>query len=530
MADYGTEGGGKLELRPGVKAFGVLLLLGVIGATVYLNWGRINRLIGREGGGTASVQVEAVQTAGQGAQAGKADRIRVRVNIWVGCAPGLVANGNLSTQKGSIVDRYGLNVEFKIIDNWTDAASAFATGKVDVMLYTVDVYAKDFYQFTRQGFGSKAFLMVDWSRGADGIIAKPGIRSIEDLAGKIVAYPPYTPSHTLLLDALKHSSLSPTQIDWIVKHAVVTNDGIESALSFAQEKVDAAVAWDPDMTDAMNKRPGSKKILDTRTADRLIADILVVSDAFASKYPEDLTKFAHAWLEGVEYIKKNPAAAHRLIGDVKEFNIPADLAQAMLEGVVLGDYNENLVFFGLGGKVNDFGNIFDLAQSNWKDQAVIGGISDFRKAQDTRAIESLRPHYPGPVKMAETTYAPPRPGQEPLMTQQKTIYFATNSAEINPTSRVVVDEIGRMMQAYHNTVVDIVGNTDDQGARDYNIALSRRRAGAVKDFLKQKYGFPEGRMRAFGNGPDQPVASNDSEDGRALNRRTDIKVYPNPAR
>jgi outer membrane protein OmpA-like peptidoglycan-associated protein len=280
----------------------------------------------------------------------------------------------------------------------------------------------------------------------------------------------------------------------------------------------------------MNKRPGSKKILDTRTADRLIADILVASDAFASRYPEDLTKFAHAWLEGVEYIRKNPASAYRLIGDVKEFNIPTDLAQAMLEGVVLGDYSENLVFFGLvPGKVNDFANIFELAQSNWKGQAVIGGINDYRKAQDTRAIEALRSHYPGPVKTPETVYAPPRPGQEPLMTQQKTIYFATNSAEINPTSRGVVDEIGRMMQAYHNTVVDIVGNTDDQGGRDYNVALSKRRADAVKGHLRQRYGFPEGRIRTFGNGPDQPVASNDSEDGRALNRRTDIKVYPNPA-
>lgn len=519
--------GGKIELRPGVKIFGVLVLLGVMAATLYLNWGKIDNIIGREEPETMTARTESPAIPVQKATS---KTIRVRVNIWVGCAPGLVANGNLTTQKGSIMDRYGLNVDFKIIDNWTDAAVAFGSGKVDMMLYTVDVYAKDFYQYTKQGFGSKAFLMVDWSRGADGIIAKAGIKSIEDLSGKIVAYPPYTPSHTLLLDALKHSSLSPTQIDWIMKHAVVTNDGIESALAFAQERVDAAVAWDPDMTDAMNQRKGAKKILDTRTADRLIADILVVSDDFAGKHPADVTNFAHAWLEGVETIKKNPAAAYRLIGDVKEFNIPTDLAQAMLGGVVLGDYNENMIFFGLGpNKVNDFGNIFELAQSNWKNQAVIGGLNDHRKAQDTRSIESLRSHYPAPIEVVETTYTSPEPGQEPLMTQQKTIYFDTNSNEINPTSSVVIDEIGKMMQAYHNTVVDIAGNTDHTGPREYNVVLSKRRADAVKSHLKQKYGFPESRMRTFGNGPDQPVASNDSEDGRALNRRTDIKVYPNPA-
>ena len=50
-----------------------------------------------------------------------------------------------------------------------------------------------------------------------------------------------------------------------------------------------------------------------------------------------------------------------------------------------------------------------------------------------------------------------------------------------------------------------------------------------KSYLKLKYGFPETRIRTMGNGPDQPVATNDTEAGRALNRRTDIRVYPNPA-
>jgi outer membrane protein OmpA-like peptidoglycan-associated protein/ABC-type nitrate/sulfonate/bicarbonate transport system substrate-binding protein len=524
MTDQGPSSSGKAELRPGVKIVGVLLLLGVIGLSVYWNWARINSLLG---GTPGPGQTAAAAPAGKG---NPGEPIRVRVNIWVGCAPGLVANGNLSTQKGSIMDRYGLNVDFKIIDNWTDAASALAAGKVDIMLYTVDVYAKDFYQFSRQGFGSKAFLLVDWSRGADGIIAKSGINSIEDLAGKTVAYPPYTPSHTLLLDALNHSNLSPTQRDWVLKHAVVTNDGIESALAFAQERVDAAVAWDPDMSDAVAKRAGARKILDTRTADRLIADILVVSDDFAARRPADVAKFAHAWLDGVEYIRTNPSSAYRLIGDIKEFNIPTDLAQAMLGGVVLGDFGENMVFFGLGpNAVSDFGNIFDLAQSNWRNQAVSSGLNDYRKAQDTSYLQSLKAAFPGPITVAQTAYSAPPPGQQPLMTQQKTIYFATNSTEINPASRVVIDEIGRMMQAYNNTVVDIVGNTDNSGSREHNVDLSKRRADAVKSVLKLKYGFPDGRVRTVGNGPDQPVASNDTEEGRGLNRRTDIKVYPNPS-
>src|SRR5207244_673487 len=121
--------------------------------------------------------------------------------------------------------------------------------------------------------------------------------------------------------------LGTEQRNEIFNQAVHTKDGIEPATLFAQEKVDAAVAWDPDMSDAVSKRPGSKKIYDTKIANRLIADILVVSDSFSAKHPQTLLKFSQGWLEGVEFIKTQPERAYNLIGTVKDFNIPSDLAK-----------------------------------------------------------------------------------------------------------------------------------------------------------------------------------------------------------
>ena len=60
--------------------------------------------------------------------------------------------------------------------------------------------------------------------------------------------------------------------------------------------------------------------------------------------------------------------------------------------------------------------------------------------------------------------------------------------------------------------------------------LSKQRAEAVKEYLMQKYGYPASRMRTVGNGPDKPVETNATTEGREKNRRTDIKVYPNPAK
>src|SRR6267154_3860933 len=281
--------------------------------------------------------------------------VRVRVNVWVGCVGGLVANGGLDTQPDSLYGKKGLKVSFKIIDDWTEGASALATDNVDVMLTTADVYAKDFAQFQDKGVGAHAVFMVDWSRGADGVIGKQGINSIEDLAGKTVAFAPYTPSHFLLWNGLKGSGLSADQRNEIFNKAVHTKDGIEPATLFAQQKVDAAVAWDPDMSDAVAKRAGSKKIYDTRVANKLIADVLVVSDRFAANNPQALMSFLQGWLEGVEFIKQQPSRAATLIGAIKDFNIPADLAKTMLEGVKLADCAENKAFFG-GDIGSDYSN------------------------------------------------------------------------------------------------------------------------------------------------------------------------------
>jgi outer membrane protein OmpA-like peptidoglycan-associated protein len=454
--------------------------------------------------------------------------VRVRVNIWVGCVGGLVANGGLETQPGSIYDQKGLKVEFKIIDDWTEGATSFANGKVDIMLTTVDVYAKDNYQFLRNGFGSHTILMVDWSRGADGIIAAQGINSIEDLRGKTIAFPEFTPSHFLLNNALTSSGLNKSERDGILGAAVHTRDGIESATLFGQGKVDAAVAWDPDMSDAVANRPGSKKIFDTKIASKLIADILIASDKFISQRPEAAVKFVEGWLQGVDFIKEQPSRSYAIVGAIRDFNIPEDLAKTMLDGVKLSDYYENKLFF-QNGKSSDYANIFSLAQQSWREQLVIGKtVEDPSATADYRFVDALAKKYPGAAVAEVPEYHAPSKGAAPIMTQRKTIYFQVNSAEMSPDSRVVIREIAKFAQAYQNTYIEIAGNTDNTGSRDYNIKLSRDRAEVVKDFLISEFKFPGSRFSVKGKGPDNPIADNRTDEGRQLNRRTDILVYPNP--
>ena len=519
-----------IKIEKGGKILIFLLGIGLIGyAANKYGWIDFSKWFGSKGNAPKSdVKVDTTKPLPP-TTSGETNNVRIRVNIWVGCVGGLVANGGLDTVPGSIYDGKGLKVSFKIIDDWTEGSAALATNNVDIMLTTADVWAKDFGQFQDKNVHAHAFFMVDWSRGADGVIGKQGIKSIEDLAGKTVAFAPYTPSHFLLWNGLKNSGLTTPQRDEIFNNAVHTKDGIEPATLFAQQKVDAAVAWDPDMSDAVTKRAGSKKIYDTRIANKLIADILVVSDRFASTSPQTLIKFIQGWLEGVQFIQQQPSRAYTLIGTIKDFNIPQDLAKTMFDGVKLAGYADNQYFFGKESVDSVYANIFKMAQDMYRELRLIKRTSDAESSMDRRYIAALSGKFSTTSTEAPPEYKEPPKGATPIATQRRSIYFDASSAKMGLDSRAVVDEVGEFMRAYENTVVDIEGNTDSTGSRELNMGLSKQRAESVKSYLVEKFHFPAARMRTFGNGSEKPVDDNSTPEGREKNRRTDIKVYPNPA-
>jgi OOP family OmpA-OmpF porin len=101
------------------------------------------------------------------------------------------------------------------------------------------------------------------------------------------------------------------------------------------------------------------------------------------------------------------------------------------------------------------------------------------------------------------------------------ILFDTGRAEIKPESQPQVTELVSFMRSAPATKVLVVGHTDNQGALDYNLDLSRRRAQAVTAALAAQ-GIPAARMVPQGVGMAAPLASNDTDDGRAKNRRVEL--------
>jgi OOP family OmpA-OmpF porin len=103
------------------------------------------------------------------------------------------------------------------------------------------------------------------------------------------------------------------------------------------------------------------------------------------------------------------------------------------------------------------------------------------------------------------------------------ITFETNSDKIRPSSTKTLDKAVKVLIDNPDIRIKLSGHTDNQGERELNIDLSKRRAEAVKQYLSDK-GVDAGRMETEGHGPDKPIDSNDTKDGRANNRRIEFEI------
>ena len=102
------------------------------------------------------------------------------------------------------------------------------------------------------------------------------------------------------------------------------------------------------------------------------------------------------------------------------------------------------------------------------------------------------------------------------------IFFDTGKAEIKPESDAAISEIAKLLKNSADLKVYVVGHTDNVGSFDSNMKLSKDRADAVTKALSGKHGIASARLMPYGVGSLSPVKSNDTEDGRAKNRRVEL--------
>jgi len=144
-----------------------------------------------------------------------------------------------------------------------------------------------------------------------------------------------------------------------------------------------------------------------------------------------------------------------------------------------------------------------------------GGVGYYMDVQEAKLRQ----------KLEGTGVSVTRVGDNITLNMPSSITFGLNSADLNAQFYNALDGVSMVLKEYNKTVIEVAGHTDSSGSDQYNQQLSQRRASAVAGYLGS-HGVDGQRLISVGAGEAHPIASNDSESGRAANRRVEMTIVP----
>lgn len=147
------------------------------------------------------------------------------------------------------------------------------------------------------------------------------------------------------------------------------------------------------------------------------------------------------------------------------------------------------------------------------------GIGNYMDRQEAKLREQLR----------GTGVSVTRVGDNVTLNMPGNITFRTDSADLNASFFSVLDSVVLVAKEYDKTLIEVAGHTDSTGSEQYNQQLSERRAETVAAYLRNR-GIRADRLITVGAGEMRPIASNDTAEGRAQNRRVELTFAPIRAR
>jgi OOP family OmpA-OmpF porin len=312
--------------------------------------------------------------------------------------------------------------------------------------------------------------------------------------------------------------------------------------------VQGVVTWTPGDVNVVKKKGGIIKLLSTRENKYQMPAVLIG----IHKWNEDHPKQVEAILAGAfdyadqlatfpEALTRASRASHAVYNEETDAYWAKYYRGTTEAGVSLGgskamNLGDNLFLFGLDGDVGLANSPFTATYEGFgnvirKQYPRI--LPDFPKAGEavnlrflTELKERLAPSTPERNDFEKVdTIAP----EGKVATQNITIQFATGSADFTPQARETLDNLFFQLSTAAALNVEIDGHTDNTGPAGINALLSSDRAEAVKRYLQGRNArlFPDNRVSTHGFGDTKPIATNDTSDGRARNRRVTIILGEN---
>src|SRR5688572_713848 len=484
--------------------------------------------------------------------------VRMALNVWAGWAPVIFANNGFAANKEwTAPGGRKFKLELVLIDDPIAMRDAYASGKVHIGWATLDMIPLFVEQLRRDSRTMpRVYQQIDWSNGGDGIVCRNTVRSVADMRGKTVVLAQNSPSHYFLLNTLISGGLQPRDVTY-----KFTQDAFQAAAAFnADRSVSCVVSWAPDIYN-LSEASGNRMLVNTQTANKLIADVWFARADFAKDNAAVLEGLVRGIFEAMEQLKAQESKAQVAKLMATGYSIPETDAMSMLGDAHLTNYAENREFFLNQNNPTNFERTWNTAYFLYrKINTVSGNPVPFDQVMDFSIIQKLgsEPFFANQkneyqVQFVPTTASAIQAESSEILTKTIVIQFYPNSDDIekkvdkavqgrtvqelyDPNAPFVVEEAGKLSGQFGAARIVIEGHTDGSMRNSGQVTaadvqeLSLRRANAVKQALLRKFPTLEpNQFTTVGRGWDTPADPNDPSN-HAKNRRVEIKVYPLEAR
>jgi len=396
---------------------------------------------------------------------------------------------------------------------------------------------------------------VDFSRGGDGVVVQPGIKTVNDLINKRVGYFDDGTSKYMLSFLLRMVDMRLEDVK-----GVPYDDEAKLQDDFVSGKLDAIAYWQPGMNDVLARSKGATVLLSTADMPTLIPSVLIANRDYVAENPTKAEAFLKFWFYTVKYIQEKPDLAYERWAEAlnqatyteggKEEPIygrdfTADAVKAIFtKEVRLVGFEENLKLTGISQKP-EIGQMIKFAVENWRRiEKITGPSEELLYNGAMAAIKDDVTLKVGAIDQAKSGAEAPV-AEKPKEFQQDAdvatlnevaqmaipnIEFEPDATALTPAGKKVISEaLVPLLQQFPNFYLLIDGHTDVGGDPGVLTRLSLGRAESVKRELVA-LGFPEAQMIVRGFGDTKPIYPTPSTpEEKAKNRRTEFRLLRDPA-
>lgn len=472
---------------------------------------------------------------------GSDDVITVGTNTYAGFLPFMYLNNGLEPNEDCpIYKEYGIKLKIVVQDDFAAGRAAFKNGDIDILYCTADALPVEMSEGSDMN-DARFFNVSNWSRGADAIVVNKSISNVSGLIGKVVCCSQGTASHTLLLNTLETNGITTDKINTgntIEPNKVnikVVDNGLDAAATFRAGSCDAAVVFSPDDQDLVSTVKGAHVLISTKQASNIICDGLIAKQSYLDNNKELVTKLISALLYANDLMNTNDKAVSQAAkAFAKSYGTDEKFAvdgSKNIHYITLGDAQN---FFGLNSSYTGIqgDELYSKMARTYEQLGLCKKPLGWRKISYTDIIESLAQNADN-VKGNQTaesgakfkeTIESESESKVAISDKKVTIEYAVNSDILDNSAQSIIDkEFAGIAKQFAGAKIRIVGNTDNTGNYDYNVALSKRRAQAVANYLINEYNFDKNRFIIVGNGPKRAVEDNVIGDNKFY-RTTDFQL------